>query len=292
MTELSNPLKPADCNLRDFQFMPLDVKRLLTSETWILGTGEEKAAAIALWLESWHQFPAGSLPDNDRMLAHLSQSKSWARVKAHALRGWVKCSDGRLYHAVVSEKVLEAWVEKLLNSLSGSAGNAKRWGIEVDTDTISSRVVEAASLLRAIAPNRKRCAKSRSFQSCRHRPPDPKKVAPRPENGSPPESPPDTPGESPPESPGDRKGQRQGYVNPSSGSGIDTASDRASEGESPPAAVAFVDVLQTHGVSADAADERLPQWVDAGAAVTDIVAAIAEAKARRSKAQPAARWAA
>jgi len=32
------PLVPAEVDLRDFAFMPLDVRRLLTSETWVLGT--------------------------------------------------------------------------------------------------------------------------------------------------------------------------------------------------------------------------------------------------------------
>ncbi|MDS0850116.1 DUF1376 domain-containing protein, partial [Burkholderia cenocepacia] len=152
MNDLPNPLTPADCNLRDFPFMPLEVKRLLTSETWILGTGDERAAAITLWLESWHQIPAASLPADDRMLGHLSQAKNWKRVKDHALRGWVKCADGRLYHPVAAEKVLEAWLSKLTSSLSGSVGNAKRWGIEIDTVAVRKQVVEAAQLLKGVAP--------------------------------------------------------------------------------------------------------------------------------------------
>ncbi|WP_205168908.1 HNH endonuclease [Burkholderia sp. LMG 13014] len=113
MNELPNPLTPADCNLRDFPFMPIEVKRLLTSETWILGTGDERSAAITLWLESWHQIPAASLPADDRMLGHLSQSKNWKRVKEHALRGWVKCADGRLYHPEIAAHARRVWPIKL-----------------------------------------------------------------------------------------------------------------------------------------------------------------------------------
>lgn len=36
------------------------------------------------------------------------------KVKEHALRGWVDGGDGRLYHHVVAEKALEAWIESLL----------------------------------------------------------------------------------------------------------------------------------------------------------------------------------
>ncbi|HCF3717120.1 TPA: DUF1376 domain-containing protein [Pseudomonas aeruginosa] len=149
---LPEPLTPTDCDLSTFAFMPLDVQRLLTSETWVLGSGDERAAAMTLWLASWHQVPAASVPDNDRMLAHLSQCARWDKVKAHVLRGWVKCSDGRLYHPVVAEKALESWVEKLLNAISGATGNARRWGVEVDISGLQGQLVEAVAALKSIAP--------------------------------------------------------------------------------------------------------------------------------------------
>jgi hypothetical protein len=34
--------------------------------------------------------------------------KTWKKVRAGALRGWVKCSDGRLYHPVVAEGIRTA----------------------------------------------------------------------------------------------------------------------------------------------------------------------------------------
>jgi hypothetical protein len=37
----------------------------------------------------------------------------WRKVKAGALRGFVKCSDGRLYHPLVAQKALTAWEGKL-----------------------------------------------------------------------------------------------------------------------------------------------------------------------------------
>lgn len=152
MSQFPPPLVPANCSLSDFAFMPLDVRRLLTSETWVLASGEERAAAMCLWLESWHQIPAGSLPDNDRMLAHLAQCPNWSAVKEQALRGWTKCSDGRLYHRVVAEKALEAWIEKLLNAISGAIGNAKRWGVDMDIETLRVELAESTELLQTIAP--------------------------------------------------------------------------------------------------------------------------------------------
>lgn len=135
--EARAPLVPAEVDLREFMFMPVDTQRLLKSDTWVLGTHEERCAAFTLWLESWHQVPAGSLPDNDRMLAHLSQAGArWQRVKDHAMRGWVRCADGRLYHPVVAEKALEAWAKHKRASSKGKAGAAKRWGTGNSTGTL------------------------------------------------------------------------------------------------------------------------------------------------------------
>jgi hypothetical protein len=126
---MTEPLTPPDCDLRDFPFMPLDSRRLLSSETWVLGTAEERVAALTLWLEAWHQVPAGSLPDNPKMLAHLSGAGArWAKVAPHAMRGWVKCSDGRLYHPVVCEKARDAWAKKEKHRERSRKANAARWG--------------------------------------------------------------------------------------------------------------------------------------------------------------------
>ncbi len=135
--------------------MPVVIRRLLQSDTWVLGTDSERSAAIALWLESWHQIPAASLPNNDRMLAHLAQSRSWNRVKKHVMAGFTLCNDGRWYHPVVSEKALESWIEKLLALLTGSIGNAKRWGIEVDVDAKKEQLISAIAMLRALSPDSK-----------------------------------------------------------------------------------------------------------------------------------------
>jgi len=113
MTDLPDPLTPAECDLRDYEWMPLDINRLLTSETWILGSAEECKAALTLWCEAWRQVPAGSLPFDDRMLAFLSRAGDlWPKVRDGVLRSWVRCADGRIYHPVVAEKALEAWEMK------------------------------------------------------------------------------------------------------------------------------------------------------------------------------------
>jgi hypothetical protein len=196
---LPPPLVPAEVDLRDFQGMWLDTDRLLRSDTWVLGTGDEKASAMTLWLESWHQVPAASLPSNDRILAKLSQAEKWAKSKEHALRGWIACSDGRLYHPVVAEKALEAWIEKLAAAINGAVGNAKRWNITVDADPMREQLRHAADLLRALNPASRTFKKKAVLVILSGSQPDsPPDIAPRSEKVSPPDasnlSPPDRKG--------------------------------------------------------------------------------------------------
>lgn len=94
--------------------MPLHVERLLASDTWLMATGDEAKAAITLWCRAWHQVPAGSLPNDDRLLAALSGAGSkWRKVKAVALRGFALHEDGRLYHAMLCEEAKTAYERRL-----------------------------------------------------------------------------------------------------------------------------------------------------------------------------------
>lgn len=125
--QLSEPLVPAEVDLRDFGFMPLDVLRLRDSDLMALATGDEFKAAVSLWCVAWHQVPAASLPDDDRLLARYSGAGSnWRKVREGALRGFVKCSDGRLYHATIAEKAREAWQSKLAQRARTAAATAAR----------------------------------------------------------------------------------------------------------------------------------------------------------------------
>ena len=114
---MTPPLTPPDCNLRDFGFMPWEVTRFRQSGLVANAEPEEILAAILLWGEAWHSVPAASLPDNDKDLARAAgygrAVDAWLAVKEGALRGFVKCSDGRLYHHVVAEKARKSWEDKL-----------------------------------------------------------------------------------------------------------------------------------------------------------------------------------
>lgn len=120
MSDLPEPLVPPDCDLRGLQYMPLYGDRLFTSETWLSARPEAKVAMTQLWWHSYaHEAPAASLPDNDALLASYAgygaARAQWRKVKEEAMRGWVMCSDGRLYHPFVARLALEAWAGRLRN---------------------------------------------------------------------------------------------------------------------------------------------------------------------------------
>ena len=103
---MKQPLLPDNIDLRDFQFMPLDVVRLRDSDFTAVSSGEAFRAGIILWSIAWHQVPAGSLPADDQIIASLAgygrSPKEWQKIRVQAMHGWVECSDGRLYHPVVN----------------------------------------------------------------------------------------------------------------------------------------------------------------------------------------------
>jgi hypothetical protein len=129
--ELPAPPVPQSTDLRDFDWMPLDVVRLRDSETAMRTKGDEFRCAVLLWCAAWHQVPAASLPDDDVQLASLAgfgrEVKAWKRVRAGALRGFQLCSDGRLYHLVVAEKALTSFVAKLQQRHKVECARITKW---------------------------------------------------------------------------------------------------------------------------------------------------------------------
>lgn len=156
MSDLPAPLVPADVDLRDFPYMPLDITRLFGSDFHAQSSDAEWRAGVTLWLRSYHQVPAGSLPDDEVALACLAELgrdiRSWRKIAAGALRGWTKCSDGRLYHRTVGEKAREGWIEKLLQRKSSEAGNAKRYGHPFDPTLIDDAIDASLKMLAALNP--------------------------------------------------------------------------------------------------------------------------------------------
>ena len=109
MIELPLPMTTVDNDIEGYDGFLLNVQKLMASELWALSTGDEFKAAVGLWCRAWTQKPHGSLPSDNRVLAGFSGAGAkWNRVKDMALRGFIKCSDGRLYHETLCEDVLRA----------------------------------------------------------------------------------------------------------------------------------------------------------------------------------------
>jgi hypothetical protein len=157
------PLTPKNCDLRDFPRMMLDITHLRSSEFDTTLDDAAWRAGVNLWMSSWHQVPAASLQNGDASLAKAAglgrDMRSWKKVRAVAMRGWIECDDGLLYHPVIAELALECWIEKLGNRLSSGAGNAKRYETTFDPAPIYDEIRDAAALLKAISPKSRSLAK-------------------------------------------------------------------------------------------------------------------------------------
>jgi hypothetical protein len=92
--------------------MPLEIERLKRSKTWRRCRTEPFLAYYVanLWMAAFHGVPAGSLEDDDELLAELAGCLplEWVRVRPIALHAWQKREDGRLYHPIVEAKAREA----------------------------------------------------------------------------------------------------------------------------------------------------------------------------------------
>lgn len=106
---MTAPLVDPDVDLTALPYFPLLRRRLFRSEFHLRATDAEWRAGLTLWVRSFDQQPAGSLPDDDAQLQRLAglarQHGKWRRVRTMALHGWTLCDDGRLYHATVAEVV-------------------------------------------------------------------------------------------------------------------------------------------------------------------------------------------
>lgn len=126
VAELPPPPVPADADLRHLDEMPLEVRRLRDSGIAGVSDAEAFRCGLLSWASGWHQLPAGSLPASDADLCRIvglgRDLKTWRRIKEDAMRGWRQFADGRLYHIVLTEKVIAAWNSTL----------AYRWGKECD----------------------------------------------------------------------------------------------------------------------------------------------------------------
>lgn len=108
---------PAATRAKGWRF-ELDMARFKASDTWLRAKSvRTRALCLFLWAEAWGQTPAGSLPNDDELIALMLdlEAAEFAAVKPILMRGWWLAEDGRLYHHVLVERVLE----KLNDARSG-----------------------------------------------------------------------------------------------------------------------------------------------------------------------------
>lgn len=98
---------PAETKAKGWRF-ELDYERIEQSDTWVLASPEMRPWLLMLWMTAWKQVPCGSLPANDELVAaRIGMDLRVFRANRDILmRGWVVASDGRLYHPVITEQVL------------------------------------------------------------------------------------------------------------------------------------------------------------------------------------------
>jgi hypothetical protein len=103
---LPPPPYPSKTKAGGFKF-EVDCERMLQSDTFAIAMPRLRPLLVYLWIESWMQVPAGSLPDNDAVIAARigMPLPEFEASKDILMRGWWKASDGRLYHPVVTEQV-------------------------------------------------------------------------------------------------------------------------------------------------------------------------------------------
>lgn len=133
MSDLPEPLTPADCDLRGMEWMPLHGHKLYGSDFDAIASDAEYRAAQRLWWAAWQQqVPAASFPDDDRVLAHAAgygrDPRGWAKIKAVALHAFIKCADGRLYHRFLSPEAIIAWEKRVKERERKAQYRAKKDG--------------------------------------------------------------------------------------------------------------------------------------------------------------------
>ena len=170
MNNLPEPLTPANSDIRDFGDLPIDVTRVQDSKFAAVVDPASGYYAMMLWFASWHRVPAASLPNDDRQLCHLAgigrDLSTWKQVKEGALYGWTECSDGNLYHPVLSEKALVAWIEKVHQRIRSGRGNAARWGCEFSEEAdLVAKFHEAWEMLKKANPASKLILKGNPLEN-------------------------------------------------------------------------------------------------------------------------------
>jgi len=98
-------------NVQCLPYMPLQIDRLRRSKAWLRCKRNPEIAfyMVNLWMRAWHEVPAGSIEDDDDVLADaaMCSPEKWEELKNEILQGWER-RDGRVWHSTVTEIATES----------------------------------------------------------------------------------------------------------------------------------------------------------------------------------------
>ncbi|HKV00326.1 MAG TPA: DUF1376 domain-containing protein [Vineibacter sp.] len=119
MTEpLPAPLMTQVVDLSGLDYMPLMIADLLRSDAWRKARRRPEVGfyQLNLWVAAFRGKPAGSLPDDDDVLADHAKCAldRWPEVKDAAMHGFVRCADGRWYHRYLCLEVIPVAIDRRL----------------------------------------------------------------------------------------------------------------------------------------------------------------------------------
>jgi hypothetical protein len=134
-----DPAYPAETRAKGWKFT-LDYERMEQSDTWALTPPEVRPWLLMLWLTAWKQMPCGTLPNDDTLVAARigMPAREFAAWRDVLMRGWVLHSDGRLYHATITEQVLSMIEKRQTEAERKKAWRDRKHVGEVDVPRDSS----------------------------------------------------------------------------------------------------------------------------------------------------------
>ncbi|MCA1403718.1 DUF1376 domain-containing protein [Ensifer sp. IC3342] len=133
-------------DVRCLPYMPLQIERLRKSKAWLRCKRKPELAfyMINLWMRAWHEVPAGSIEDDDDVLADaaMASPQEWENLKEEILRGWER-RDGRIWHSAVTDIATDGAAKLRKNKTRTSA--ARQALAEGRSSSVTDSVTDAVT---------------------------------------------------------------------------------------------------------------------------------------------------
>ena len=152
---LPDPLVPAEVDCTDLDGFMLNVERLMASELVALSSHEVIGAALLLWCRAWKQTPAASLPNNEKTISGFARMPlaRFRKLRDEVMRGFVLCSDGRLYHRTLAVEAINAYERKVAfqRKREADAERLRKWRSGTKHETRIETASETSDETRFVA---------------------------------------------------------------------------------------------------------------------------------------------